>query len=47
MKQSLRTFYIRCIKAHPHNGYFVDQLATVEESSSVVRPNTFNILKIF
>ena len=40
VKQSLRTFYIRCIKAHPHNGYFVDQLATVEESSSVVGCNT-------
>ena len=36
VKQSLCTFYIRCIKAHPYNGYFVDQLATVEESSSVV-----------
>ena len=36
VKQTLRNFYIKCVKTHPHNGYFVKKLSDVEDSNSVV-----------
>ena len=36
VKQKLRNFYIKCVKTHPHNGYFVKKLGEVEDSNSVV-----------
>ena len=36
VKQRLRNFYIKCVKTHPHNGYFIRKLAEVEDSNSVV-----------
>ena len=36
VKQNLRNFYIKCVKTHPHNEYFVKKLGDVEDSNSVV-----------
>lgn len=36
VKQSLRSVFISCLYAHPHNGYFIRRLEDVEESNSVV-----------
>ena len=36
VKQKLRNFYIKCVKTHPHNEYFVKKLGEVEDSNSVV-----------
>jgi len=36
VKQNLRSFFIQCLHTHPHNGYFLEKFAEVEDSNSVV-----------